>query len=255
MSLAGKVSIGRYGDFLLTKQNAEAAEMEINSMKKMRRFLTAAVLCVALAATMVPMAFAAADSNYNKCMAEIQEQRTIQSQAHQTAQILRAQGHSESNAYIQAAKSTWTEAAKMIKGYQKLSQYSDEDIRILTTTVYYEAGNTTEQLRQYVAQVALNRVADRRFPNTVKGVITQAGQYSTKYASAQTAQMLQNKDAKNGTYTYAVCENSVKQAMMGMSGMPGNVIYQANFTQGKGVWKTVNYSSKWFSSTSYFCYG
>lgn len=223
-------------------------------MKKLRRFLTAAVLCMALTVSMVPTAFAAS-SNYNECMAEIQEQRTIQNQAHQTATILRAQGYAESSAYIQAAKNSWTEAGKMIKGYQNLSKYSDEDIRILATTVYYEAGNTTEQLRQYVAQVVLNRVADGRFPNTVKGVITQAGQYSTKYASAQMAQSLQNQDAKNGTYTYSVCENAAKQAMMGMTGMPGNVIFQANFTQGKGVWKTVSYSSKWFSSTSYFCYG
>ncbi len=223
-------------------------------MKKMRRFLTATVLCMALTASMVPMAFAAG-SNYTECMAQIQEQRTIQTEAHKTARVLRAQGYAESNAYIQAAKNTWNEAANMIKGYQKLSKYSDEDIRILTTTVYYEAGNTTEQLRQYVAQVALNRVADSRFPSTVKGVITQPGQYSKKYALAQTAEALQKQDAQKGTYTYAVCENSVKQAMMGMSGMPSNVVYQANFTQGKGVWKTVNYSSKWFSSTSYFCYG
>ena len=220
----------------------------------MKKFLIATLLCMALTVTMVPMAFAA-DSNYTECMAAIQEQRTIQDQAHQTAESLRKKGYSDSSAYVQAAKSTWNEAQKTIAGYQKLAQYSDEDIRILTTTVFHEAGHTTEQLRQYVAQVVLNRVEDSRFPDTVKGVITQPGQYSTKYATVEAANAIQATDSKNGTYYYGICEDSVKAAMMGQVEMPSNVLYQANFSQGKGVWKSVYFNSGWYASTSYFCYG
>lgn len=220
----------------------------------MKKFLIATLLCMALTVTMVPMAFAA-DSNYTECMAAIQEQRTIQDQAHQTAESLRKKGYSDSSAYVQAAKSTWNEAQKAIAGYQKLAQYSDEDIRILTTTVFHEAGHTTEQLRQYVAQVVLNRVEDSRFPDTVKGVITQPGQYSTKYATVEAANAIQATDSKNGTYYYGICEDSVKAAMMGQVEMPSNVLYQANFSQGKGVWKSVYFNSGWYASTSYFCHG
>ena len=220
----------------------------------MKKFLIATLLCMALTVTMVPMAFAA-DSNYTECMAAIQEQRTIQDQAHKTAESLRKKGYSDSSAYVQAAKSTWNEAQKAIAGYQKLAQYSDEDIRILTTTVFHEAGHTTEQLRQYVAQVVLNRVEDSRFPDTVKGVITQPGQYSTKYATVEAANAIQATDSKNGTYYYGICEDSVKAAMMGQVEMPSNVLYQANFSQGKGVWKSVYFNSGWYASTSYFCYG
>ena len=220
----------------------------------MKKFLIATLLCMALTVTMVPMAFAA-DSNYTECMAAIQEQRTIQDQAHQTAESLRKKGYSDSSAYVQAAKSTWNEAQKAIAGYQKLAQDSDEDIRILTTTVVHEAGHTTEQLRQYVAQVVLNRVEDSRFPDTVKGVITQPGQYSTKYATVEAANAIQATDSKNGTYYYGICEDSVKAAMMGQVEMPSNVLYQANFSQGKGVWKSVYFNSGWYASTSYFCYG
>ena len=220
----------------------------------MKKFLIATLLCMALTVTMVPMAFAA-DSNYTECMAAIQEQRTIQDQAHQTAESLRKKGYSDSSAYVQAAKSTWNEAQKAIAGYQKLAQYSDEDIRILTTTVFHEAGHTTEQLRQYVAQVVLNRVEDSRFPDKVKGVITQPGQYSTKYATVEAANAIQATDSKNGTYYYGICEDSVKAAMMGQVEMPSNVLYQANFSQGKGVWKSVYFNSGWYASTSYFCYG
>ena len=119
----------------------------------MRKFLTATLLCMALTVTMVPAAFAAdtADSNYTTCMAAIQEQKVIQDQAHQTAESLRQKGYDDSSAYIQAAQSTWWAAQDEIVAYQKLSKYTDEDIRILTTAVFYEAGHTTEQLREYVA--------------------------------------------------------------------------------------------------------
>lgn len=178
----------------------------------MKKILIVAMLCMALVATMAPAA-AAADTNYAQCMAAIQEQKTIQAQAHKTATTLRKKGYKDSSAYVQAAKSTWNEAQAAIQGYQKLAKYTDEDIRILTTTVFHEAGHTTEQLRQYVAQVVLNRVKDSRFPSTVK------------------------------------------TAMMGQVNMPSNVLYQANFSQGKGVWKSVSFNSGWYSSTSYFCYG
>ena len=43
--------------------------------------------------------------------------------------------------------------------------------------------------------------------------------------------------------------------MMGKVDMPSNVIFQANFTQGTGIWKAIYYNSGYFSSTSYYCYG
>lgn len=220
----------------------------------MKKYLITALLSMMLLVSMVPTAFAA-DSNYTECMTAIREQKEIQSQAHQVANVLRSQGYAEDSVYIQAAKSMWNDAQKEILGYQKLSRYTDEEIRILATTIYYEAGQTTEQLRQYVAQVVLNRVADSRFPNTVEGVITQPGQYAGKYTTAEATQTIKDKDAANGTYHWVTCVSSAKAAMMGKVDMPSNVVFQANFTQGSGVWKTVEFDSGWFSSTSYFCYG
>ena len=49
--------------------------------------------------------------------------------------------------------------------------------------------------------------------------------------------------------------NSVKTAMKGQVNMPSNVLYQANFSQGQGVWQSVYFNSGWYASTSYFCYG
>lgn len=117
-------------------------------------------------------------------------------------------------------------------------------------------GHTTEQLREYVAQVVLNRVADSRFPDTVKGVITQPGPVCHQVRHPRPAtDSIKSTDSQNGTYYYAMCETAVKKAMMGQVDMPSNVLYQANFAQGKGVWQSVYFNSGWYASTSYFCYG
>ena len=42
---------------------------------------------------------------------------------------------------------------------------------------------------------------------------------------------------------------------MGQVDMPSNVIFQANFKQGTGVWKAIYFNSGYFASTSYYCYG
>lgn len=213
----------------------------------MKKILTSAILCVIMLLTMVPTAFAA-DSNYESCMAAINQQKAAQEQAHQRAEALRAQGYKDSSAYVQAEKAAWNAAQAEINAYWKLSKYSDEDVRILTTVVCYEAGNTTEQLRQYVAQVVLNRVGDSRFPSTIKGVVEQKGQYSTRYTTLEAAKSVKSS-------TYAACESSAKKAMMGKVNMPSNVLFQANFRQGKGVWQSVYFNSGYYASTSYFCYG
>ena len=223
----------------------------------MKKHLIAGLLSVCLLAALVPAASAAGstNSNYTACMTAIREQRAVQAQAHITADALRQRGYAEDSVYIQAAKSSWENAAQAISGYLRLSQYTDEDVRILATTVYYEAGGTTEELREYVAQVVLNRVADSRFPNTIYAVITQPGQYSGDYATAAATQAIKDKDARNGTSYYATCVVSAKKAMMGGVDMPSNVVFEANFKQGTGVWKSIYFNSGYFASTSYYCYG
>lgn len=222
----------------------------------MRKFLIAALLCASMAAALLPAASAAeTNSNYTACMTAIREQRAVQAQAHITAETLRKRGYGESSAYIQAARSSWNTAQTAIEAYEKLSRYTDEDIRILATTVYYEAGGTTEQLREYVAQVVLNRVADKRFPDTIYGVVAAPGQYAGNYVTADASQTIQEKDARNGTNNWATCVTSAKRAMMGQVDMPSNVIFQANFKQGTGVWKAIYFNSGYFASTSYYCYG
>ncbi len=46
--------------------------------------------------------------------------------------------------------------------------------RCLAQAIYYEAGNQTQQGKEAVAMVILNRVNDRRYPSTICGVVRQS---------------------------------------------------------------------------------
>jgi spore germination cell wall hydrolase CwlJ-like protein len=53
-------------------------------------------------------------------------------------------------------------------------EYDDQEVTWLAKNVYFEARNQGIAGQIAVAQVTLNRVKDRRFPNTIKGVVTQS---------------------------------------------------------------------------------
>lgn len=53
------------------------------------------------------------------------------------------------------------------------------ELECMTRAILYEAGAETRAGQVAVAQVVMNRVKSRRFPNTVCGVIYQPGQFSS----------------------------------------------------------------------------
>ena len=61
-------------------------------------------------------------------------------------------------------------------GWRFLSRLSDIDF--LARTIWGEARGETREGRIAVANVVMNRVADRRWPNTVKAVVLQPFQFS-----------------------------------------------------------------------------
>ena len=55
---------------------------------------------------------------------------------------------------------------------------SKDEIRLLAAITYLEAGNQSYYGKQCVASVVVNRVKSSRFPDTLKGVIYQSGQFT-----------------------------------------------------------------------------
>ena len=117
-----------------------------------------------------------------------------------------------------------------------------DNLLLLAKIVHAEAGSDwlTEEHRQLVASVVINRVNSPEFPNTIHNVIYQKGQYApvgTKYF--------------NNLKPSRKCVFSALKVLANGSIAPSNVVFQANFRQGSGVYKSI-YDSK--LGTTYFCY-
>ena len=115
--------------------------------------------------------------------------------------------------------------------------YSDDDVWYLNRVIQAESGYCERAMMEGVGSVVLNRRDDDRFPDTIKEVIEQPGQYSTlSWLSSQTP-------------TEEVMEVTIDLLENG-SKFPPEVVWQANFPQGSGTYQTLSTSY----STMYFCY-
>lgn len=149
--------------------------------------------------------------------------------AHQMAEAARSLGYSEDSPIIQAAKSHYKDAQDEI----------DSEIDILARIVYFEAGSSwiSDRHQQLVACVLLNRCNDDRFPNTIKENVYKKGQYacSGKLYSVSKSSIPER------------CYENAKAAAYGLVECPSNIIFQAQFKQGKGVYEHIG--------NTYFCFG
>jgi len=115
--------------------------------------------------------------------------------------------------------------------------YTEEDLYFMSRIVQAEAGYCEREMIEGVASVIMNRVNDDRFPDTVYGVVSQSGQYST--FSTVDSQVPTDE-------VIDVCIDILENG----SKFPPNVIYQANVILGP-VYKTLSTSY----STMFFCTG
>lgn len=145
----------------------------------------------------------------------------------------------EDDAYTRAETEAETEADETETEPVPM-EYTDEDLYVLSHIIQCEAGYCERAMMEGVGSVVLNRVADSRFPNTIYEVVNQPGQY---------------RPVTDGIFTSAqptelVIEVAVDLLQWG-SKFPSEVIYQANYPLGTGIYKTLSTSY----STMYFCYG
>lgn len=96
--------------------------------------------------------------------------------------------------------------------------YTEEDFYVLSHIISAEAGNCGEEMLKAVGSVVLNRVADKRFPNTIKEVVFQTDP-------------LQYGPIKDGSYYNEPTEDALEVAeylLENGSQLPADVIYQSN---------------------------
>lgn len=141
-----------------------------------------------------------------------------------------------------------SEATQDEATYTEAIEYDLSDAEIIACVVYNEAGNgCTDRHQELVAAIIVNRVNDPRFPDTVYDVVTQKNQYHPAYATP--GSWAWEKAVNSGKWEH--CLEIAEKALRGEVDCPSNVLYQANFAQGTGVYE-YGYTSY---STTYFCTG
>jgi len=116
------------------------------------------------------------------------------------------------------------------------TDYSYDEVEMLAHLINGEAGADwcSDTTRYYVGSVVLNRVNHSEFPDTIYGVIFQSGQYACTWDG--------NYDRTPSQRCYEIAKDLLENG----SWLPNNVVFQANFSQGSGVYDCID--------GVYFCY-
>lgn len=107
---------------------------------------------------------------------------------------------------------------------------------LLARLVYAEAGGESDEHQQAVASVVLNRMNSDKFPDSIDEVIYQRN--PLQYACIEDGNIDKIPDERAIKNAYYIWDNG--------SILPDNVLYQAEFKQGSGVYKQIG--------NTYFCY-
>jgi len=120
----------------------------------------------------------------------------------------------------------------------KANDFTEEDLELLAHLIMGEAGGVqNDEWLYYYGSVALNRVADKDFPNTLKEVIYQ------KEPCLQYACTVDGNFDKEPTDS---CYEIAQDLLMFGSVIPSDVVWQSECEQGSGKWKQCG--------NTYFCY-
>ena len=113
--------------------------------------------------------------------------------------------------------------------------YTDEELSLLAHLLNGEAGADwcSDEMVYLVGCVALNRVNSPEFPDTLEGVIHQKGQYACV------------KDGNFQKQPTERCYEIARELLTHGHDIPADVVFQAQFKQGSGVYKKVQ--------NMYFC--
>ena len=122
------------------------------------------------------------------------------------------------------------------------TNYTFDDLMLLSKIIYAEAGSEwlSDEWKMCVGEVVLNRVASPEFPDTIKDVLEQPGQY---YGA--------NSRYFNNLLPSERCVKCAIRLLNGERLLEPSVVFQANFTQGGGTHKACY--DKYLGWT-YFCY-
>lgn len=120
--------------------------------------------------------------------------------------------------------------------------YTEEDLDLFARLLTAEMGCTwiPDEIQLYTGSVVLNRMKHEWYPDTLYDVIYDSGQYSPTW----TGSIHNTPDER----TIANAKKLLEEGSI----LPDNVIFQAGFKQGDGVY--YQYYDETLGTTTYFCY-
>lgn len=149
--------------------------------------------------------------------------------AHEAADILRAYGYAENSPAIFSMKMIWLQ--------------EKENLDITARVIMGEGGYCDFDFKVCVGAVLRNRVEySEHFPDSYSEAVSQPGQYTTAYLTGFEK-------------TTRECYEAAKYVLDGKDDVPHDVVWQANFPQGRETWKIIEVDTGWYKSTNYFCRG
>jgi len=113
-------------------------------------------------------------------------------------------------------------------------QYTQEEVELLARLITAEVGIDDEERSYLCGAVVLNRIKSKDFPDTLRDVIYQPGQYQC------TVNGHINRPYED--IAYEIAEGLLTDG----AEVDERIVYQAEFRQGSGVYKKIG--------NTYFCY-
>lgn len=112
-------------------------------------------------------------------------------------------------------------------------EVDDDEVDLLARVIYCESNTLSEKAQIYTGSVVVNRVNSEYYPNTLEEVVYEKNQYACV-----------NKLYKitPTEWQYEIAEDLLKNG----SRIPEEVVFQAEFKQGSGVWKIIG--------NTFYCY-
>ena len=110
-----------------------------------------------------------------------------------------------------------------------------EDLYWLAHIIFAENGSNTALCQIYTGLVIVNRKLHEEYPNTIKDVIFSPGQYST----VDEGKIWEEPSEEAWQIAWDILSGNTEK-------IPENVVYQAMFIQGSGIFKEID--------GEYFCY-
>ena len=149
----------------------------------------------------------------------------------------------------QELKENYDEAVYTLDNGLYKYPYTDEEYRLLARVIMNEQGANTspDEAQMLVGCVVLNRMAnggingDKINPSMLD-ILLEPGQYASHYTW----------NVKTDDITDKVWENT-RRVLEHEYEAPANVMYQATFRQGSGIYKSF-YNGSPYNNTTYFCY-